>query len=67
MKADVGERLVIKAHRAGEHDRDAEILEVRGTAGTPPFLVRWADNGHVSLIYPGPDAVVQRLGRTSRR
>jgi hypothetical protein len=67
MKADVGERLVIKAHHVGEHDRDAEILEVRGKAGTPPFLVRWADNGHVSLIYPGPDAAVQHLGRISGR
>lgn len=67
MKAKVGERLVIKGHNVGQHDRDAEILEVRGEAGAPPFLVRWADDGHVGLIYPGSDALVQHLGRANGR
>lgn len=35
MKANVGDRLVIKGHHVGEHERDAEILEVRGEAGGP--------------------------------
>ena len=67
MKANVGDRLVIRGHHVGEHDRDAEILEVRGEVGNPPYLVRWADDGHVSLIHPGPDALVQHLGRTGAR
>lgn len=62
MKANVGDRLVIAGHRVGEHERDAEILEVRGEDGAPPYLVRW-DDGHVGLIHPGPDAVVQHLKR----
>jgi hypothetical protein len=64
MEASVGDRLIIRGHHVGEHDRDAEILEVRGEAGGPPYLVRWADDGHVGLILPGPDAVVHHLGRT---
>jgi hypothetical protein len=65
MHAKVGDRLVIKGHRVGEPDRGAEILEVRGSGGEPPFLVRWSDDEHESLIYPGNDAVVER--RTPRR
>jgi hypothetical protein len=39
MPAGVGDRLVIKDHREGEHDRDAKILEVHGSEGSPPYLV----------------------------
>lgn len=60
-RAEAGDRLVIRGHHLGEPDRDAEILEVRGPDGGPPFLVRWEDGGRVSLIYPGSDAAVQRL------
>jgi hypothetical protein len=56
MKADVGDRLVIKGHRIHEADRDAEILEVRGPDGTPPYRIRWSDSDHDTLLYPGPDA-----------
>ncbi|HLZ38636.1 MAG TPA: DUF1918 domain-containing protein [Mycobacteriales bacterium] len=58
MWASVGDRLVVKGHHQGEPDRDAEILEVRGGDGAPPFLVQWSDDGHVGLVFPGPDAVV---------
>jgi hypothetical protein len=67
MKANVGDRLIIKGHHVGEHERGAEILEVRGEAGAPPYLVRWSDDGHVGLIHPGSDADVQHLGRTSAK
>lgn len=65
MHAKVGDRLVIKGHRVGDPDRRAEILEVRGSGGEPPFLVRWSDDDHQSLLFPGSDAVVER--RTPRR
>lgn len=64
MQADVGDRLVIKGHHEAEHDRDAEILEVHGSEGAPPYLVRWSEDGHVGLIFPGPDAVVERFAHT---
>jgi hypothetical protein len=61
MQAKVGDRLVIKGHRVGEHDRDAEVLEVRGTDGGPPYLVRWDEDGHVGLLFPGSDATIDHL------
>ncbi len=33
MKAKVGDRIVIRGHRVGEHERDCEVLEVRGDRG----------------------------------
>ena len=56
-----GDRLVIRGHHLGELERDAEILEARGPGGSAPFLVRWEDTGHVTLMYPGSDARVQHL------
>jgi hypothetical protein len=40
-----------------------EIVEVKGQAGGPPYLVRF-DDGHTRLVFPGPDAVIEaRKGR----
>ena len=58
MEARVGDRLVVKGHHTGEPDRDGEILEVHGTGGAPPYVVRWDDTGHETLFFPGPDASV---------
>lgn len=61
LRAQVGDRLVIRRHRVGEPDRDAEILEVRGAEGSPPFVVRWADDDRVGFVLPGSDAFVQHF------
>jgi uncharacterized protein DUF1918 len=58
MRAYVGDRLVVKATHVGEPSRDAEVLEVHGADGAPPYLVRWSDTGHEGLVFPGPDAEV---------
>jgi hypothetical protein len=42
-----------------DHERDGEILEVRGKDGTPPYVVRWHDTGHEALVFPGPDATIR--------
>ena len=57
MKARVGDRLVVESNTVGSSRREGEILEVRGTDGRPPYLVRWSD-GHEGLSFPGPDAHV---------
>lgn len=59
MSTAPGDRIVIRGHKVGEHVREGEILEVRGPDGGPPYLVRWDDDGHESLIHPGTDAFVQ--------
>jgi hypothetical protein len=61
MHAAVGDRLVVKGQHVGQPDRDGEILEVHGDEGGPPFLVRWSDDGHEGLFYPGPDAYVEHF------
>ena len=58
MRATVGDRLHVHAAHVGESDRSGEIVEVKGPAGTPPYLVLF-DDGHQGLVFPGPDAVVE--------
>jgi hypothetical protein len=63
MQAAVGDRLHIHGHAVGDPDKMGEIVEVHGKAGEPPYVVRF-DDGHTSLIFPGPDAVIEHPGRT---
>ncbi len=62
MFAMVGDRLVVHSTHVDGPVRDGEILEVHGARGEPPYLVRWSDDGHESLVFPGPDATVTHLG-----
>jgi hypothetical protein len=64
LRAQPGDRVVIRAHHTGEAERDGEILEVLGDDGAPPYVVRWEDDGHVSRLYPGSDAYVQHFEHT---
>jgi Domain of unknown function (DUF1918) len=66
MKAKVGDRLVIEGHTIGEPPRDGEILEIRGSNGEPPYLVRW-DDGHTGLLFPGADAAIQHFEKPRAR
>ena len=56
MHATIGDRIVVPGTHVSDPVRDGEILEVHGTDGQPPYLVRWSDNGHESLVFPGPSA-----------
>ena len=58
MQASVGDKLHVHGRKVGDRDQVAEIVEVRGAAGGPPYLVRSPD-GHESVVFPGPDAVVE--------
>ena len=60
MRAHVGDRIILAAEHIDQPTRDGEVLEVRGTDGGPPYVVRWAD-GRSGLIYPGPGSVL-RIG-----
>ncbi len=59
MKAKIGDHIVIRSRRVGQARRDCEVIEVRGEGGDPPYVVRWDDDGHESLFFPGPDAVIE--------
>lgn len=66
LRARPGDRLVIRGHHLGEHDRDGEILEALGDGGGPPFRVLWSDTGREALVFPGPDADVDHLERRGK-
>jgi hypothetical protein len=59
MRAHVGDRLHVHGRNVGSPDDTSEIIEVRGDDGAPPYLVRHAD-GREGLVFPGPDATVER-------
>lgn len=61
MQANVGDRLIVTGHHQGEPNRDADILEVRGLNGGPPYVVRWSDTGDETFFFPGPATVVQHF------
>ncbi|MDX6352456.1 MAG: hypothetical protein QOF84_7246 [Streptomyces sp.] len=65
MHAHVGDTLKQHGRVVGQHDRDAQITEVMGSGGEPPYRVRYED-GHECVLSPGPDSVVMhRAGETS--
>jgi hypothetical protein len=61
MYAAVGDRIVVRSLHVDEAVRDGEVLEVHGADGGPPYLVRWSDNGHETLVFPGPDAQMEHF------
>jgi len=62
MHAKKGDWLVVESAAVERHSRRGLVLNVEGPDGNPPFLVRWEDNGHESLFFPGPDAHVAAAG-----
>jgi hypothetical protein len=59
LRASVGDWIHVAGTHVSDHERDGEILEVRGENGTPPYVVRWSDTGHEALVFPGPDASIR--------
>jgi len=57
MHAEVGDKVVIHGRTVGTADRGGTVIEARGTDG--PYVVRF-DDGHESLVFPGPDLTVVR-------
>jgi hypothetical protein len=59
MKAKPGDRLVLVGVHVDDPGRVGVILEARGAGDGPPYLVRWLDTDHVTLVFPGPQARVE--------
>ncbi|MER5885825.1 DUF1918 domain-containing protein [Streptomyces sp. NPDC001941] len=58
MRASVGDTLLVHGRIVGRQDRTAEVVEVLGPDGSPPYRVRFED-GREALMSPGPDTVVR--------
>jgi Domain of unknown function (DUF1918) len=57
MQAQPGDWLVVHSHTEGGHSRRAEIISTH-SGGEPPYTVRWLEDDHESVVFPGPDAQV---------
>jgi len=65
MQATVGDHIKVCGHRPGQPERGGEVTEVLGVAGGPPYMVRWGESQHVTMFFPGPDAMVEHPGKVS--
>jgi len=63
MDAEVGDRIIVRGQHVGQPVRACQVLEVRGSDGGAPYLVRWDDSGHETLFSPGSDATIEHTGR----
>ncbi|GAB2577685.1 DUF1918 domain-containing protein [Microlunatus antarcticus] len=61
MQAVPGDELVAASDDTSR-TRNAEILEVRGADGQPPYRVRWRDTGLMALVTPVAGSVVLASG-----
>uniref|UniRef100_UPI003F499FF7 DUF1918 domain-containing protein n=1 Tax=Streptomyces sp. CA-141956 TaxID=3240051 RepID=UPI003F499FF7 len=57
MRVNVGDVLRFTGHKVGAAEHHAEVVEVLGDGGEPPYRVRYED-GHMTEIFPGADCVV---------
>ncbi len=63
--AHVGDVIIVHSRTIDRPPRRATILELRGPHGAPPYEVRWHDDDHVSLCFPGSDATLERHEATA--
>lgn len=58
MRAVIGDRLHVHGRTVGDRDHAAEIIEIRGENGTPPYVIRY-DDGRQNVVVPGADAWIE--------
>lgn len=59
MKAKTGDRIVIEVHGPHGHRREGIVTGAGRADGLPPYRVYWLDDGHSTLIIPGPGARIE--------
>jgi hypothetical protein len=57
MKAEEGDEVICRGRHVSDVDRVGVIVEVHGSDGAPPYLVRWKD-GHESTLFPSADTLI---------
>jgi hypothetical protein len=61
MKAQLGDRLILEGTHVDDARRVGVVIALQHLDGSPPHTVRWLDGNHESLVFPGPDARVERV------
>ena len=59
MNAHIGDLLVVEGTHLGDARRTAVITALRHRDGSPPYEVRWLDDGRTTLIFPGPQSRIE--------
>lgn len=59
MRAQVGDWIVVENLHLGDHRRRGRITGVERPDGAPPYVVRWLEDDHESIFFPGPEAHVE--------
>lgn len=67
MDVKAGDHLVVRSHTVAQPDRNAEVLKVLGPNGGPPYRVRWTEDGHEGLFFPGSDALVEKATKPAKK
>jgi hypothetical protein len=68
MRAAAGDRFHVRGNIVGQPEGRARSLRPAGGRGgrEPPYLVRF-DDGHPSLVFPGPDAVIEHPRKKDKK
>ena len=58
MRARIGDRLVVGAGRIGE------VVGVPSADGSPPYIIKWLNSGHIAMVFPDQYARIIPAGDT---
>lgn len=59
MWAKIGDWLVLEGRTLDAGRRQGQVVELVHEDGSPPYRVRWVEDDHESLVFPGPEARIQ--------
>jgi hypothetical protein len=59
VKAKIGDQLVEEGRHVGDRRRIGVVTALRHDDGSPPYTVRWLDNDHEALVFPGTDSHIE--------
>jgi Domain of unknown function (DUF1918) len=66
MHARIGDEIIVDGQHVDGLAKKGEVLAVLQTGGVEHYRVRWDDDGHEGLFYPGSDAHSIHPGRGGR-
>ncbi|MFD4511167.1 DUF1918 domain-containing protein [Streptomyces sp. NPDC058457] len=61
MHAHVGDEIVVRGTGVGAVARDGEVVVLHHPDGSPPYDMRRADSGRLTVYLPGPGSCVRHL------
>lgn len=63
MKAHIGDRIIVAGVHVGIQNRIGVITGVEHPDGSPPYTVRWLEDDHTSLFFPGAEGRIEPADR----